>query len=94
MKSTRERYNAAAAANNLTAERRTDLITGDGAKQIADAEEKARARKAIHLLLTEFAKEHPHIKELPAYKEALEWFKTFESIKAEIDTELDIDKEV
>lgn len=90
MKPTRERYNALAAANELTEKRRTDLITGDGAKEIADAEEKARARKSIHLMLTLMAEEHPHIKELPAYKEAIEWYETFENIKADVDDELGI----
>ena len=90
----RKRHNELAKANGKIAERRTDLINKHGKKAITPEEESARARKAIHLLLTLIAEEHPHIKGLPAYKEALEWFETFESIKAEIDTELGIDKEV
>ena len=88
----RNRYNALAKANGLTNKRRTDLINEQGKKAITPEEESARARKAIHLLLTLVAEEHPHIKDLPAYKEALEWFETFEAIKAEVDTDLGINK--
>lgn len=83
-----ERYNAAAAANGWKNKRRTDLINERGKKEIAPEEESARARKAIYLLLTIVAEQHPEIKELQAYKEALEWFNTFEDIKAEVDKEL------
>lgn len=90
----RNLYNALAKANGLEAKRRTDLINEQGKKTITPEEESARARKAIHLLLTLVAEQHPSIKELPAYKEALEWFETFEKIKVEVDTDLGIVKEV